>query len=80
MLFVISGSLPKVPYLTYIDAFFLVSFLFTFLTIVELVVVHQAAESHHAARSLRIRMLSRWAYPLAYVLCNLATVWVFFRH
>ena len=43
-LFAISSSLPKVPYLTFIDAFFLVSFVFSFVSMLELVVVHQALE------------------------------------
>jgi hypothetical protein len=51
-LFAISGSLPKVPYLTFIDAFFLITFVFSCASIVELVVV-QPGLSSRIGRAMR---------------------------
>ena len=68
-LFAISSSLPKVPYLTFIDAFFLVSFVFSFVSMLELVVVHQALEWEWPDHANRIRRISQLLYPLIYVAC-----------
>ena len=77
-LFAISSSLPKVPYLTFIDAFFLVSFVFSFVSMLELVVVHQALELERPAHANRLRGISRLLYPVIYVLCVGAVALIFF--
>ncbi|HVC08391.1 MAG TPA: hypothetical protein VNH15_00445 [Elusimicrobiota bacterium] len=77
-LFVISGSLPHLPYLTYIDAFFLIGFVFSAVTIVEIVIVHRVADGRSAKAAARIRSFSRALYPAAYLLCNAAAAWAFF--
>src|SRR5262249_60866805 len=53
--FSISASLPRVPYLTLIDAFFLTSYLFVFSAILEHVAIHDLldAERESAARRFR---------------------------
>jgi hypothetical protein len=70
--FAISGNLPRVPYLTYIDAFFLACYIFVFISIIELMAVNVA---HRGKRGpdlgLRIRRVSRWAVPIAFVVTNL---------
>jgi Neurotransmitter-gated ion-channel ligand binding domain len=66
-LFAISSSLPKVPYLTFIDAFFLMSFAFSCACIVELVAVHQSQERNRPEYADRVRTISRILYPLIYV-------------
>ena len=66
-LFAISSSLPKVPYLTFIDAFFLVSFAFSSACIIELVAVHQSLEWSREERAARVRTISRILYPIIYV-------------
>jgi hypothetical protein len=66
-LFAISSSLPKVPYLTFIDAFFLMSFAFSCGCIVELVVVHQSLERNREEHAARVRTISRILYPVLYV-------------
>jgi Neurotransmitter-gated ion-channel ligand binding domain len=77
-LFVISASLPGVPYLTYLDGFYLTCFVFTFFTLCELVLVHRLLESKHTLAAQRVRRHSRWFYPLAFVLCNLVVAAGFF--
>jgi len=77
-LFVISASLPRIPYLTYLDAFYLTCFVFSFLTLTELVLVHRLLEAKRNVAAQRVRRHSRWAYPLLFVLVNLALAARFF--
>jgi len=77
-LFAISTSLPKVPYLTFIDAFFLVSFAFSCGCIVELVLVHQSLEWNRESYAARIRLISRILYPITYVGALVAAALIFF--
>lgn len=76
-LFVIASSLPRVPYLTYIDAFFLITFLFAFLVLVELIALHQAILANKTARANALRRFSRWALPVVYLASNAAAAWIF---
>ncbi len=68
--FSISGSLPRVQYLTFIDAFFLTSYVFVFLSILELMVIHNLVAAGHERRARRVRQTSRWAFPIAYAVVN----------
>jgi Neurotransmitter-gated ion-channel ligand binding domain len=77
-LFAISSSLPKVPYLTFIDAFFLMSFAFSCACIIELVWVHQSQERNRPEFAARVRTLSRILYPVIYVAVLVAVALVFF--
>jgi hypothetical protein len=78
--FAISATMPRVPYLTYIDAFFLACYVFVFVAIVELMAVHL---SHSRERStdlgIRIQRISRWAVPLAFLVTNLILIEHFLR-
>ena len=76
-LFAISTSLPKVPYLTFIDAFFLVSFGFSCACIVELVAVHQGLERNRPEYAERVRTISRILYPFIYVAVLVAIALIF---
>jgi hypothetical protein len=77
-LFAISSSLPKVPYLTFIDAFFLVSFTFSCGCIVELVAVHQSQERSRPEYAARVRAISRILYPVIYIAVLVIVALVFF--
>jgi hypothetical protein len=77
--FSISLSLPRVPYLTFIDAFFLDCLLFVFLTAVEMTTVHVSARSQREELGLQIRSISRVAVPVAFVLSNAVIALHYFR-
>jgi len=62
----ISSSLPKVPYLTFSDAFFLTCYVFVFVAILEAMVVHVTHRTRGEDPGLMIRKISRWAVPLAF--------------
>ena len=73
--FAISATMPRVPYLTYIDAFFLTCYVFVFLAIVELMVVHLTfRHQRDADLGVRVQHISRWAVPLAFVLTNVILI------
>jgi hypothetical protein len=77
-LFAISSSLPKVPYLTFIDAFFLMSFAFSCACVIELVAVHQSHEWNRPEYAKRVRTISRVLYPVIYVAVLVVIALVFF--
>ncbi len=76
--FSISSTLPRVPYLTYIDAFFLTCYVFVFLSVIELMTVHVVARQRGEPAALRIRRNSRWVLPLAFLCTNLTLLARFF--
>lgn len=76
--FAIQANLPKVPYLTFIDVFFLVCYLFVFATAIELTAVHVVGRSGRAARAQRLNRFSRIALPAAFAAVNLITVVFYF--
>jgi len=74
----VSYTLPRIPYLTYTDAFFLQCYVFVFIAILELMAVHVThKERQKADLGRRIRRNSRWAVPSAFVLSNISLVLYF---
>jgi hypothetical protein len=73
--FAISATMPRVPYLTYIDAFFLTCYVFVFLAFVELMAVHLAHRRERATDlGIRIQKFARWAVPAAFIVTNLILI------
>jgi hypothetical protein len=66
----ISLTLPRVPYLTFADAFFLTCYIFTFVTMFELTAVHIAYRNERRKLAGRIRRTARWLVPSAFVVIN----------
>jgi hypothetical protein len=64
--FAISATMPRVPYITFIDAFFLTCYVFVFIAVVELMTVHYTHRRRGPDASKRIRHVSRWLVPAAY--------------
>jgi hypothetical protein len=75
--FAISATMPRVSYLTFIDAFFLTCYVFVFIAIVELMTVHAAHRRRGADLSRSIRRVSRWLVPAAFFAMNVALVAAF---
>jgi hypothetical protein len=69
--FAISATMPRLPYLTYIDAFFLECYIYVFIAVVELMTVHVTHRSERRRDvGIRIRRYSRWVIPTAFVVSN----------
>ncbi len=66
--FAISGFLPRVDYLTFFDAVFLVSFVFAFFVMIELIAVRTMVRAGKLDRAVRIQHLARYLFPLSYLL------------
>jgi hypothetical protein len=69
--FAISATMPRLPYLTYIDAFFLECYIYVFIAVVELMTVHVTHRSERRRDlGMRIRRFSRWVIPASFVVTN----------
>jgi hypothetical protein len=66
----ISLTLPRVPYLTFAEAFFLTCYIFAFVTMAEVTAVHIAYRKERRSLALSIRHAARWLVPTAFVLIN----------
>ena len=66
----ISLTLPRVPYLTFADAFFLACYIFAFLAMLELTAVHIAYRNERRDLARGIRRTARWLVPAAFVVIN----------
>jgi len=66
----ISLTLPRVPYLTFTDAFFLTCYVFAFLTMAELTAVHVAYRNERRKLAASIRHTARWLVPTAFIVTN----------
>lgn len=62
----VSNVLPPVPYLTFYDSFFLISFLFILLTITEAIIIHTIHGKNHTT-ALKVRRRTRRLFPLLFV-------------
>ena len=67
----LSNILPPVAYVTFYDAFFLLSFLFILLTIGEALIVHGTHRRVDHAAAVRIRSLTRPLLPILFVFCSI---------
>jgi hypothetical protein len=65
--FAIARDLPRVGYLSFLDAVILTSFIFVFLCMAEILSVH-LLETRSPALGAAIRRRSRWIFPIAYIL------------
>jgi hypothetical protein len=70
----ISLTLPRVPYLTFADAFFLTCYIFAFVTMVEVTTVHIAYRNERRKVAAKIRGTARWLVPAAFVVINLILI------
>ena len=64
--FAIARDLPKIGYVTFLDAVFLVSFAFCFLCTFEIAIVFLMQQRGLRPLAEKIHAAGRWAYPLAY--------------
>jgi hypothetical protein len=74
----VSNVLPPVPYLTFYDSLFLVSFFFILLTIGEAILIHWMHGTDRR-QALRLRGLTRWLFPPLFFLTSALMVLIFLR-
>ncbi len=77
--FTISSTLPRVAYLTLIDSFILLSYIFIFSLICLVVLLHYfLAFKNQPGTVLIIQKKCRWIFPLCFILANVVMVTVLF--
>lgn len=64
--FAIDGEVPRLPYLTRLDAFVLTSTVLVFLSIIEVLVTTKLASMGRSPLARRIDTHSRWVFPLVF--------------
>jgi len=62
----IAKDFPRVGYTTFLDSIFLTSFIFVFLSIVEIVIAYVLQVRKRTVLAETIRRTARWAFPAAY--------------
>lgn len=62
---IVTGHLPKVPYLTFLDGILAISYLFIFLTIVENTIT-EALQTDNKPEAKKIDRMARYLFPCAY--------------
>ena len=64
--FTVTRDLPRVGYLTFLDAVFLAGFAFCFLGIFEITIVYLLQKYNRRPLAVKLHSAGKWAYPLAY--------------
>jgi Neurotransmitter-gated ion-channel ligand binding domain len=64
--FTVTRDLPRIGYVTFLDAVFLASFIFCFLGVFEITVVYLLQKHGRRMLAARLHSAGRWAYPVAY--------------
>ena len=73
--FAIDGDVPKLPYLTRLDAFVLMSTVLVFLSLIEVMITTKFANRDRLALAQAIDRRCRWIFPLVF---SVATAAIFF--
>ena len=66
--FTVTRDLPRIGYITFLDAVFIVSFVFCFLGIFEIALVYCLQKYNRRVLAVRLHTMGRWAYSLAYLI------------
>jgi hypothetical protein len=74
--FAIESNIPKLPYLTRLDAFILTGTLLVFLSLIEVIVVTKMAKRDRLKQPCAVDRRCRWIVPLVFAI---ATGAIFFR-
>lgn len=64
---VVADHLPRIPYLTWMDAMVYLAFAFTGATGVQIIITHKHLSANEPERAARIDRISRWAFPTSFV-------------
>lgn len=71
--FAIDGDVPKLPYLTRLDAFVLMSTVLVFLSLIEVMLTTKFANRNRLALAQAIDRRCRWIFPLVFVVGTAVT-------
>jgi hypothetical protein len=72
--FSVGADVPKLPYLTHLDAFILISSVLVLFTLIEVIITTALVSNDEHARAAKIDWHCRWIFPLAYAVVIVATL------
>lgn len=72
--FAVGADVPKLPYLTHLDAFILVSSVLVLLTLIESIVTNTLVSNERLDLAQSIERHCRWAFPIGYIVVTAATL------
>jgi len=75
---IVAGHLPKIAYLTFVDAVVYAAFLSVGATLVQVVRIHNAQHAGDAARVERLERLGRWGHPVGFAIV-IVGLWITFH-
>jgi Neurotransmitter-gated ion-channel ligand binding domain len=64
--FVVLRDLPRIGYITFLDAVFLAGFVFCFLAALEITTVFILQKSNRQSLAIKLHSMGRWGYPAGY--------------
>ena len=76
--FVIQNNIPNISYLTLIDAFIIITFIFLAASVLVSLIVDKLNRAGKSQRGDKIDYLSRWIFPSSYLLITALLVVLFF--
>jgi hypothetical protein len=76
--YAMSFTLPRVPYLTFLNAFFLSIYLFVAISVLETVAIYTIGGAGSKSVATRLHATGRWLFPLSYFVTIALIVVVFF--
>jgi hypothetical protein len=65
--FTVTRDLPRIGYITLLDAVFLASFAFCFLAVFEITLVFLLQKHGRRPLAVRLHSAGKWVYPLSYL-------------
>jgi hypothetical protein len=75
--FLLGQSLPPVSYLTRLDYFLLGATILVFVALMQVAATSAMHSKDRVDRAIAVNRLSRWAFPVAFVLLIVAAFWLF---
>jgi hypothetical protein len=76
--FTIAGELPRLGYMTFMDAILVATFIVSVFILVYNVVLKRLEITGRSESAQRIDALMIWAYPIFYFIATLVVIWYFF--
>lgn len=75
---IVAGHLPRISYLTFVDAVVYAAFLSVGATLLQVVRIHNADQAGDEERARRLERLGRWAHPLGFG-GTIVVLWLLFN-
>ena len=72
--FAVDSDVPRLPYLTRLDSFILMSSVLVFLSLIEVTVTTKFANRNRLPLALKIDTYCRWIFPIVFAIASIVTL------